>query len=239
MPGNRGIDWPEPGTAIPPHASWQRKLWEGIRQTSSPQSVPTMIGDLAGNLPGNDPRLPERISVWMCGGAPTAHLEFLDVVGRHTRVALYVLSPSNAFGTDQDSRQRLFRQLRDSGVSLREFCQANHMEPPHPLWESMGELSRQRQSLMADYQQEPWQYHEPEDSPDGQETLLAGLQRGVQQCRSPSPSALQADASLRIHSCHSAIREVEVLREQLRDAFESDPYLQPEDVVILCPDLET
>ena len=30
-----------------------------------------------------------------------------------------------------------------------------------------------------------------------------------------------------------------MLRDQLREAFEADPRLQPEDVVVLCPDLET
>jgi len=236
---NRGVDWPETGTAKPPHATWQRKLWESIRQTCPTKSISAMIRDLAQNLSGNDPRLPERVSVWICGGVPPAHLEFLDIVGRHTQIALYVLSPSNAFGTDQDSQRRLFRQLREGGGSLREFCEVNHLAPPHPLWESMGELSRQRQLLMAEYQEEPWRYSEPQDSPDAQETLLAGLQKGIRQASVPVPSALQADASLRIHSCHSAIREVEILREQLRDAFESDPQLQPEDVAVLCPDIET
>jgi exodeoxyribonuclease V gamma subunit len=236
---NRGIDWPETGIAKPSHTPWQRKLWKTIRQTCPTHSVSAMVRDLAQNLSGNDPRLPERVSVWMCGGVPPAHLDFLDVAGRHTHIALYVLSPSNAFGTGQDSQRRLFRQLRESGASLREFCQANHLNPPHPLWESMGELSRQRQMLMAANQDEPWRYHKPKDVPDAQKTLLGSLQRDIRQARAPVPSALQADESLRIHSCHSAIREVEVLREQLRDAFESDPNLQPEDVAVLCPDIET
>lgn len=49
---------------------------------------------------------------------------------------------------------------------------------------------------------------------------------------------LASDVSLRIHSCHSALREVEVLRDQLRDAFELNAQLCPEDVVVMSPALE-
>jgi len=45
--------------------------------------------------------------------------------------------------------------------------------------------------------------------------------------------------SLRVHRCHGARREVEVLRDELLEAFQRDPSLKPEDVLILAPDLET
>ena len=55
--------------------------------------------------------------------------------------------------------------------------------------------------------------------PNKKATLLATLQHDLQIGKEPDCKPLAADASLHIQSCHSAIREVEVLQDQLRDAF--------------------
>ena len=43
------------------------------------------------------------------------------------------------------------------------------------------------------------------------------------------------DRSLQVHSCHSPMREVEVLYDQLLALFQADPTLKPADVVVLTP----
>jgi exodeoxyribonuclease V gamma subunit len=50
-----------------------------------------------------------------------------------------------------------------------------------------------------------------------------------------SPTTL--DGTLRIHACHGRQREVEVLRDALLARFSADPTLQPEDVLVLAPDV--
>lgn len=46
------------------------------------------------------------------------------------------------------------------------------------------------------------------------------------------------DESIEIHSCHSVKREIEVLKDSLLNAFNSDSLLKPEDVLILVPNVE-
>ena len=46
------------------------------------------------------------------------------------------------------------------------------------------------------------------------------------------------DDSLTIHVCHSRMREVEVLKNQLLHALESDPGLELRDIVVMAPDIE-
>jgi exodeoxyribonuclease V gamma subunit len=48
----------------------------------------------------------------------------------------------------------------------------------------------------------------------------------------------QDDRSITIHACHSAMREVEVLHDQLLDAFQRMPELKPHDVVVMTPDID-
>ncbi len=60
-------------------------------------------------------------------------------------------------------------------------------------------------------------------------TTLGAVQSGA------TPGTL--DGSLRVHACHGRQREVEVLRDALLARFSADPSLQPEDVLVLAPDI--
>src|SRR5690606_27608460 len=49
------------------------------------------------------------------------------------------------------------------------------------------------------------------------------------------------DPSLQLHSCHTRLRELQVLRDQLRALFDDerfDPPLQPREVAVLAPDID-
>src|SRR6201999_4261699 len=71
-------------------------------------------------------------------------------------------------------------------------------------------------------------------------TLLQRIQADVRGDRVPEPSAdVAADPSLQIHACHGAHRQVEVLRDAVLHALEDDPTLEPRDVIVMCPDIET
>ena len=48
-----------------------------------------------------------------------------------------------------------------------------------------------------------------------------------------------ADDSLQIHVCHSPVREAEVLHDRLLAVFDAHPDLEPADVLVLTPDLDT
>ena len=48
-----------------------------------------------------------------------------------------------------------------------------------------------------------------------------------------------ADRSVEVHACHGRARQVEVLRDAILHALEEDPTLEPRDVIVMCPDIET
>ena len=75
--------------------------------------------------------------------------------------------------------------------------------------------------------------------------LLARLQADIRAARQPGAATtattappVTADRSVRVHRCHGARREVEVLRDELLDAFESLPELRASEVLILAPQLD-
>ena len=47
------------------------------------------------------------------------------------------------------------------------------------------------------------------------------------------------DRSVRVHACHGRARQVEVLREAILHRLADDPTLEPRDVIVMCPDIES
>ncbi|HSS06028.1 MAG TPA: exodeoxyribonuclease V subunit gamma, partial [Rhodanobacteraceae bacterium] len=81
-------------------------------------------------------------------------------------------------------------------------------------------------------------YAEPE-KPHG---LLQRLQLDLLERRAPRgpkiPLAeIERGRSLQMHACHTRLREVEVLHDQLRAMFEEDPALEARDVAVMAPDI--
>ena len=74
------------------------------------------------------------------------------------------------------------------------------------------------------------------------DTLLARLQADIRAARQPGAATtappVASDHSVRVHRCHGARREVEVLRDELLDAFERLPDLRASEVLILAPQLD-
>jgi exodeoxyribonuclease V gamma subunit len=68
------------------------------------------------------------------------------------------------------------------------------------------------------------------------DTLLARIQHDVRTDRRETHAA---DASIQVHSCHGRARQVEVLRDAILHLLADDPTLEPRDVIVMCPDIET
>ena len=88
----------------------------------------------------------------------------------------------------------------------------------------------------------------PESEPDPviEPTLLRRLQSDIYHRRGEPgwplrPAVDKRDPSLQLHSCHTRLRELQVLRDQLRALFDDerfDPPLQPREVAVLAPDID-
>ena len=72
-------------------------------------------------------------------------------------------------------------------------------------------------------------------------TLLHRLQTDLAADRVPAADhdLDEGDTSVQLHACAGPHRQVEVLREVLVGLLADDPSLEPRDVVVMCPDVET
>ena len=124
----------------------------------------------------------------------------------------------------------------------------------NPLLQAWGAAGRDFIAVMGGYEAvhpsgEIAAYADPEDKPGddpARDTLLQRLQRDLLHRRPPPVTPWRAavdrdDNSLQLHACHTRLREVQVLHDQLRGLLEDprfDPPLQPREIAVLAPDID-
>jgi exodeoxyribonuclease V gamma subunit len=173
---------------------------------------------------GGGRELPARISLFGVTSLPLAYLDALAAVGRATEVHLYVSAPSREFLGDAES----------GGCG-------------NPVVSSFGRVAREFQGAL----EERTAYAEGHDlfeaPPEMPTTVLATLQRDMlgfarrgagSIATAPRIVARADDSSLEIFACRGALRQVEIVREELLTLFADRALgLRPEEVAILAPDI--
>ena len=206
---------------LPADLTWQAELWRRLRARLGPSPAERLEADCAALRGGpalSD--LPERISVF---GPTRLHADALAVLaalGEHRDVHLWLPHPSPVLWSRLEGRTA-GRRRDDETATL----------PCHPLLRSLARDVRELQLRLPPHADE---HHEDVGRPA---TLLGRLQSDLRDDATPGPA--EPDGTLSVHACHGPARQAEVLRELLLRLFEDDPTLEPRDVLVMCPDVET
>jgi len=231
------------GSKADEHEAWQAALWRRLRQGKPEPHLAAQwqeFGQRAGQ-PGFQPTgVPDRISIFGISALPPSYLQILCALGAVVEVHLFLLQPSKEYwGLIVSAREseRLLKAAKKGDAAAPEL----HLEPGNHLLASTGSLGRDFLNLVldaGDWDEEALFAVPPENS------LLQNIQadifhlrdRGREDC--PRLPISKTDTSVRVHSCHSPLREVEVLYDHLLEWFQSDPTLTPRDVLVMTPDIE-
>ncbi|HEV7725833.1 MAG TPA: exodeoxyribonuclease V subunit gamma [Modestobacter sp.] len=201
---------------------WQAQLWRRLRERLGPSPAEHL--DAACAALRADPilsDLPARVSVFGPTRLSTQSLAVLDALAEHRDVHVWLPHPSPALWGGLAGRTAVRR--RDDPTAT--FA-------AHPLLRSLARDVRELQLRLPAHADS---HHRDDDRPG---TLLGRLQADLRDDRPPATGA-DADDTVQVHACHGPARQVEVLREVLLRLFEDDPTLEPRDVLVLCPDVET
>jgi exodeoxyribonuclease V gamma subunit len=178
---------------------------------------------------------------------PPAHLDMLVRLARIDGFDLhfFALNPCREEWSDARS---LKAQLRDHATLVKAVgpqLAPNYQTPSNPLLGSLGRSGRDFFSLLLAYddiiEDRLFTTPGPTDAERDAPPVLTAIQRGI--LDNAAPAAKQAfdpaDRSLTVHACHSPMREVEVLHDQLLALFRDLPGLAPRDIGVYTPDVET
>ncbi|MCK4982383.1 MAG: exodeoxyribonuclease V subunit gamma, partial [Victivallaceae bacterium] len=153
-------------------------------------------------------------------------------------VYFYYLNPCEAeWQYDLSERARLHLQMKGALVEKADFQLDFGLDGGNALLSSMGGQGREFFALLGSSGEEAETLF---DDCDNAENLLHKVQRDIQLSESPAKEEISSDdRSIQVHSCHTPMREVEVLFENLSSMFQADPTLLPKDILVLTPDINT
>ena len=212
------VSWEEHGVGpeASVHEQWQAALWRELLDGQRPAHFARWFLHTIEQLEQCTDApvgLPARVSVFGVSTLPPLFVRLLRAVARFVPVRFYVLMPQAQGWEASCARHPLFETF---GASSRELVTQLLSASPSPMVEHVATQSRAAApaSLLRQLQQ--------------------ALRDGV-----PHPVTLAPhDRSLTVHVCHSPLRELEVLRDQLLDAFAADSTLRPHDILVMAPDVE-
>lgn len=245
-----GADSDGAGGAVPADLSWQPQLWRRLRARVGVHSPAERIDAACAALCDEPERvdLPQRMSLFGPTRLTSGQVAVIAALAVHRDVHLWLSHPSAV------QWQRLAETAAVAGAAARRRSSWSADSHSHRLLASLGRDSREMQHLLAGAASiggsanSTGQYHR---LPDGEpSTLLGRVQHGVRtDTAAPGqplrdgvdgrPLLAADDRSLQVHTCHGQARQVEVLREVLLGLLADDPSLEPRDVLVMCPDIET
>ncbi|USD33125.1 MULTISPECIES: exodeoxyribonuclease V subunit gamma [Vibrio] len=222
--------------------------------------------DTLENSSGHFEHLPKRLFVFGITSLPPRYMDALKAIGEHIDVHLMFTNPCRYYWGEVRDRKYLARlaarhrqhlvwkqdhsQLEGESQQLKGDIEQNLDDELHTnvvgnsLLASMGKLGRDNMYLLSQLEA-----HEIEAFVDiDRDSLLHHLQADILNLEEHQDDKKLDDSyhkqvidvqdrSVTLHVCHSPMREVEVLHDQLLAMFDADPSLKPRDIIVMVADI--
>jgi exodeoxyribonuclease V gamma subunit len=214
---------------------WQATLWRDIAKVRGGDHFAALLEACVlrlrrgGQLPRGRAALPSRVAFFGIASLPPSYLQLVGALADAIDVHMFVPSPSMGWWAEI---RRHRRRAAPEDLSIVG-------DDGHPLLASLGSLGGDFQRLLETecaYVEPPDElYREPTA-----DTMLGALQADILHLRTADTARPIADddESIAVFSCHSRLREVEVLHDRVLALLAADPTLEPRDIAVYLTDVD-
>ena len=250
-------DWEQGLESSDKTQMWQADLWHAIKTSKECIHRGEMQQRLLEALMVDDVDLaclPARILAFGISHLPRFHTEIFAAVSQHVPVHLYLMNPCQEYWGEIVTRRDI-RRIRTHYEDKAGASEDLHLDKGNRILSSMGALGRDFLSMVSELE---CVQSENFKRPDGR-TMLSQVQADIfdlyepnttgpanhgsdvesEKNRSDSQLDQANDHSICIHACYSPMREVEILYDQILAMLQADTSLQPRDILVMIPDIET
>ncbi len=214
-------------TRHPEHELWQAELYRAA-VGNSPDIEVYLSQFISGNVERHDVKFPEAVSVFGVSSMPRLYLLFFAALSNYTEVYFFYLNPTETYWEAVKSRRDL------AHAHLSEAEKIRIAEENNPLLASLGRSGRDFFTEIINLDSvAPVMEDNLQREPEGN-SFLNRIQGDIYHNR--RSSGAHPDGSIRIFCCHTPMREVEVLHDQLLHELE-DRSILPRDILVTAPDI--
>jgi exodeoxyribonuclease V gamma subunit len=222
------VDWLE-GRApdLDTDLAWQPELWRALVATVHADPPHVRHEKTVARLREGPSDLPARLSLFGHTRLACTEVELLHALALHHDLHLWLPHPSD----------ELWQALTGVHGAVPRRDDISRHAAHHPLLQTLGrDLRELQRALPAGAVTD--EFLSGASKPD---TLLGWLQSDIaaNAIRPKGRELADGDRSVQVHSCHGSARQIDVLREVLLGLLQDDPTLEPRDIVVMCPDIET
>ena len=247
------IEWeetePKAEARIPAENHWQIKLWRelvkdvGELANTHRAKLHARLLRLIKHRQLADSEFPKSLSIFGVSSMAPLHLETFQNLSIFMDIDVYFLNPCEHYWGDILAPKELAkRSIKDRYRGGSNLSDEDHLTMGNPLLSSFGKEGREYLDLLIG--SENISTHELFIENENDSMLgfikndILKLEYGGQIGNKPIPRALvDSDKSIQIHSVHSQMREIEVLKDNLLSIFSKDDSVKPKDVIVMAPDI--
>lgn len=231
-----GDDTDGTGRPLDSDLSWQPELLRALVARVGAQPPHARHEQTLARLVGGPTDLPVRVSLFGHTRLARTEIELLNALATHHDLYLWLPHPSHRLWAELAAEADL------SGVPVLRSDDRSHLMARHPLLATLGRDVRELQRTLpvnCATDEIISGAVNPERTPP--QTLLGWLQSDIRDnVVRPEGRVLAADdRSVQVHSCHGRYRQIDVLRDVLLGLLADDPTLQPRDILVMCPDIDS
>jgi exodeoxyribonuclease V gamma subunit len=217
---------------------WQARLWRHLVESVQGSHWVALHDEFSAALDTQRVKtenLPSSVYLFGISALAPSLLEVLTRLAELIEVHMFLPNPCRQYWGDIIQREQVAKRAGDQ--ALREL----NLKSGNSLLASFGQQGRDFLDMLQGYPTLDHAIFEDiiEDS------VLHCLQADILDLRErggtgehPQTTPAPEDRSIQVHNCHSPMREIEVLYEQLLSLFESYPDLAPSQVIVMAPDIE-
>jgi len=214
-----------------PDEVWQAPLWRRINCLMPCPSLYNLIKEESFAQTA-----PSQLFLFYLSPLSTVHFQAFAAFSSRKTLHAYLLQP-----TDQYWQQVLSKKEQLTRQSENQSDEDMYLELGPPL---LGSLGKSWQKLIFQFENldsyDP-NFHSKIDK-SSQTNALVSLQKLLLDM--PEPKDLErikyqsCDSSIQVHSTHGPLREIQILYDFILDQFNQDPDLKPNQILVLCPNLQ-
>ncbi|MGQ9844429.1 MAG: exodeoxyribonuclease V subunit gamma, partial [Spirochaetota bacterium] len=233
-------------------SDWQIILWRYIKNNISVDSrmchkaqllehAVKAFQDLK-NVQALKERLASEVFLFGITVLPEYYITLFNAISNVVPVHIFQLNPSKEYWFDVRSEKTILRikqKFKSKNIPIEDL----HFEIGNPLLASMGRVGQEYIGMLLDYNVEENIDDEHQYTLNTNKTLLGYIQKDIYSCIERGKNGHDKlaittdDRSITIHSCHSPLREIEVLRDYLIDILDHTSIV-PNDIIVMAPDID-
>ncbi len=209
--------WQQGRVSGDPDEQWQAKLWKDLEKERKKREKGTgypnkaeLILEISDELRSGSIKHEQPVYLFNPGLVPAPVIQMVKNLSDHTDILVY----------------RVSVQQKESGDEHR-----------NPLMLAYGEEAAGVDALYSFAGGEETELFSVENK--NPENVLQHVQKSLLKDEPIGQWEGEGETGIEIHSCHTPLREIEVLHQSLLRRFEKDPALHPDDVLVVTPDLDT